>query len=204
MENKSPFNQQIIGLYSSVAGSGKSTVARMLSSRGFNRVSFADTLKGMAYSMLIDLGMSTKEAFEVITEDKSRKIEAIGVDGRHLLRTLGTEWGRQCIHPELWLKCWEAQVAGVPKAVVDDVRFPNEAELVRSKGGLLWRIVRPDHQSNDGEHASEGALDEFEFDRTIVNDGTLAELATKVFDGFHETFQVNAENNDDQKVQEAA
>lgn len=204
MENKSPLHQQIIGLYSSVAGSGKSTVARMLSSRGFNRVSFADTLKGMVYSMLIDLGMSTKEAFEVITEDKSRKIEAIGVDGRHLLRTLGTEWGRQCIHPELWLKCWEAQVAGVPKAVADDVRFPNEAELVRSKGGLLWRIVRPDHQNNDGEHASEGALDDFEFDRTIVNDGTLGELATKVFDGFHETFQVNAENNDDQEVQEAA
>jgi hypothetical protein len=204
METKTKLPQQIIGLYSSVAGSGKSTVARMLHSRGYERVSFADPLKNMAYSLFVDLGMNTQEAFGAITENKGELIPRIGVTGRHVLRTLGTEWGRDCIHPELWLRCWETQIKGYPKAVADDVRFPNEAKLIKSKGGQLWRIIRPGHTNDDGEHASEGGLDDWEFDQVIVNDSGLAELATTVFDAISTSFTSDYKMTSRQEVRKVA
>lgn len=204
MENKTTPPQQIIGLYSSVAGSGKSTVARLLYSRGYERVSFADPLKSMAYSLFVDLGMDTKEAFAAITDNKADLIPSIGVTGRHVLRTLGTEWGRDCVHPELWLRCWEAQVAGHPKAVADDVRFPNEAALIKQKGGQLWRIIRPGHTNDDGEHASEGALDDWEFDQVIVNNSGLGELASTVFEAVLSDYNPGYRLASDEEVSSAA
>jgi hypothetical protein len=62
-----------------------------------------------------------------------------------------------------------------PCVVVDDVRFPNEAQLIKSMGGQLWRIERPGLTDATG-HSSEGGLADWEFDRVIVNDGTVEDL----------------------------
>jgi len=100
------------------------------------------------------------------------------------MQTLGTEYGRQSVHPEVWLMCWERATrqkldAGIP-VVVDDVRFPNEAALVRRLGGELWRIERPGTERGPA-HASEGGLDDYPlFDRRLVNDGTLIDLYQQV------------------------
>jgi hypothetical protein len=59
------------------------------------------------------------------------------------------------------------------------VRFPNEYEKVRSLRGVMWRVNRPGTEPALG-HISDTALDTFEFDQVIENDGTVKDLADKV------------------------
>lgn len=60
--------------------------------------------------------------------------------------------------------------------VITDVRFPNEARMVRQLGGQIWQVVRPGHEPPRTGHASETTGDEFAPDRVLVNDGSLDEL----------------------------
>jgi hypothetical protein len=170
---------KLIGLYSPAPQSGKTMVAGILSDHGHVIVPFAGTLKDMVVPMLVALGYSYPRAWEMLLRDKETIVPEVGVSVRHMLQTLGTEYGRQCLHPNVWLICWQKQAQRHSLVVADDVRFPNEAELVRSMGGEMWLVRRPDTERVT-EHASEGSLDDFDFDHVIENDGTLEELRTKV------------------------
>jgi len=59
--------------------------------------------------------------------------------------------------------------------VIDDVRFPNEAEMIRRLGGELWLVDRP-NVVYEGDHASEGALADVVPDAVINNSGSLEQL----------------------------
>ena len=60
--------------------------------------------------------------------------------------------------------------------MVDDVRFLNEAEHIKSLGGEVWYIERPGMKS-DGSHKSDGALEEWTgFKRRLINNGTIDNL----------------------------
>jgi hypothetical protein len=172
--------QKLIGIYSSAPQSGKTTAARYLLARyGYQTVPFAQTLKDMVVPMLVALGYTQTQAHHLVTENKEFVLP-IGVTVRHVLRTLGTEWGRDCIHPNVWLECWKTRIYGIDLVTVDDVRFVNEAELVKALGGTMVRIDRPgalvDHQ-----HSSEGGLDDYEkFDYVIENSGSLQDFYTKL------------------------
>ncbi|UVK59041.1 deoxynucleoside monophosphate kinase [Microbacterium phage Cen1621] len=61
----------------------------------------------------------------------------------------------------------------------NDVRFPNEADLIRRKGGILIRVIRPGLPTDDA-HESETALDHYATDYELVNDGSIAELHSAV------------------------
>jgi hypothetical protein len=114
------------------------------------------------------------------------------------LRTIGTEWGRACIHTDIWLRCWTARYMrltseGYDRIVVDDMRFLNEANLLARLDAQLWSVVRTGTPRSTA-HASEGGLDSLKllndptndcslgFHHLINNDGTLGDLH----------FQVNA------------
>jgi len=170
---------KLIGLYSPAPQSGKTMVAGVLSDYGHVIIPFAGTLKDMVVPMLGALGYSYPRAWEMLLRDKDAIVPEIGVSVRHMLQTLGTEYGRQCLHPDVWLICWRKQAERHAKVVADDVRFTNEAALIREMGGEMWMVRRPGVERNTG-HASEGGLDGFDFDRVIENDGTLDELRTKV------------------------
>lgn len=69
--------------------------------------------------------------------------------GRRLLQLIGTECGRECIGQDVWVKAWFGRVrAGASTlelvTIADDVRFENEAWAIRSLGGLIVRIDRPE------------------------------------------------------------
>lgn len=171
---------QLIGLYSSAPQSGKSLVAKYLNEAyGYTVVPFASTLKEMLIPMLTAYGYSEREARHYVYEEKQHRLPYLGVTVRHLLQTLGTEWGRQCVHPHLWTECWRRRISNQPYVVVDDVRFPNEAELIKcARGadqGQLWRVCRPG-TSVGPAHASEGSLDGWAFNQTLDNNGTVDEL----------------------------
>lgn len=173
---------KIIGLYSPVPQSGKSTIAMHLHAQhGYRLLPFAQPLRAMLEQMLRSLGLTDPQIGYCLSHDKSAPVPFLGtVTGRHLLQTLGTEWGRRQVHPDLWVKCWAAQAVNRPLVVADDVRFPNEAKAVKDLGGQVWKVWRPSAEL-DCAHASEGALDSWDrFDRLIVNDGNLAQLKRDV------------------------
>jgi hypothetical protein len=104
---------------------------------------------------------------------------------RVMLQTLGTEWGRHCIDPDIWvIKAAEfiARNADVCNRIVfSDVRFNNEAQFIKDAGGLIVHVVRDDKPTIDNEnHVSEaGILAEY-IDVTVHNNGTLNDLVTTV------------------------
>ena len=166
----------IIGICSPAAQSGKTTVATYLQERGYYRLPFAQPMRDMLSAMLSSLGYSKELISHHLYVDKEAVLPELGVSARHLLRTLGTEWGRECVSPSVWLDVWLAKARRKSFVVVDDVRFTNEAELIRLLGGEVWRITRPGIVRTT-EHASEGGLDTWpEFTCDIVNAGTISDL----------------------------
>lgn len=168
--------KHLIGLYSPAPQSGKTSVSRVLEQRGYIRVPFAETLKHMVYTLLIDMGYAPTQATRLLYDSKEEVVRGLGVSTRHLLRTLGTEWGRECVAPDMWLRVWEARMKQFDLVVVDDIRFENEAELVRELGGEVWMVQRAG-TVNTSTHASEGGLDAWpHFSQYIANNGTLEQL----------------------------
>jgi hypothetical protein len=152
----------------------------VLTHQGFTRLSFAAPLKRMCIEFLMMLGYSKAAALEYVFTNKEALIPEINQTPRHLMQTLGTEWGRNLIDNDVWLTIFEQTSKEFDKIVVDDVRFPNEAEKIKQMGGEMWKVVRPS-ASHNGAHSSEGQLDGWNgFDHVIYNDGTLVEFREKV------------------------
>lgn len=134
-------------------GAGKSTAAKLIA--GTYRLPvwpFAGPLKRMIEA----LGVDPRHLYGT-PADKAEPLALFGGQtARHAMQTLGTEWGRQCIGSDFWVRAWLATVpAG--GAIADDVRFPNEAEAVLNAGGVMVRVIRsprdllksPRHPSED-------------------------------------------------------
>lgn len=94
------------------------------------------------------------------------------------MQTLGTEWGRDLIHPSLWTRAWMAR-AGSGLVVTDDCRFENEAEAVRRLGGHIIRVVRPG-TDNWTTHVSEYGQGGIYADINVINAGTTADLFAQI------------------------
>ena len=96
------------------------------------------------------------------------------------MQTLGTEWGRDCIYPGIWTDLWVRGLVEFPAIVCDDVRFPNEVEMIRKIGGVIVKIERPGAGTNiNVGHPSE-ALHLIQPDACVSNDGTQEELFRNV------------------------
>ena len=172
--------QKLIGIYSPAPQSGKTFAATVLAHCGYQPVSFAEPLKRMISEFLMSFGYEKDQAVKLSWIDKAVVIPEINASCRYLLQTLGTEWGRNFVCDDVWIRAWKARASKFDKVIVDDIRFPNEAEAVKQMGGELWKIVRPS-AGHDWSHISEGALDSWDgFDRIIENDGTLEEFRAKI------------------------
>jgi hypothetical protein len=161
------------------AGSGKDTIGEhLVAAHDFRRISFAQPLRA-ALMAAFELDWTHFEG-----ESKERPVSWIGRSPRQLMQTLGTEWGRQCVAQDIWLRVAERRIAlggGTSKVdwVITDVRFDNEAEFIRRLGGQVWRVLRPD-AIPVSPHASEGGVALSLVDYTIENDASLDELRQAV------------------------
>lgn len=178
----------VIGLYSSVMQSGKSTVAQYLvENHGFVVVKFAGILKGMCRHFLGMIGVDPRTVERMIEGDlKEVPVPGFEFTPRHLMITLGSDWGRQAVEDGLWIKLALAQVQCATDAgqsvVVDDMRFPNEHAALKAVGASLVRITRPGVQSTVS--ASEGLLDAYTFDHELINSGSLHDLLVRAENAF--------------------
>lgn len=156
------------------AGSGKSAIAEyLMHDHCFEVVAFADALKeGLAEMLCVPRELLEDRA------QKEQPIDWLGRSPRELMQTLGTEWGRKMVHPDLWVRaldrrlqewgCFNPDIDD--RIVVSDVRFENEAAWVISRGGLLWEIYGR-AASDVRAHESEAGIPPTYARRSIWNGG---------------------------------
>lgn len=101
---------------------------------------------------------------------------------RHMMQTLGTEWGRDSINENIWVIVAAKRIQRLCHAqhdttiIITDVRFENEADFVR-RHGFLIHVERPDQRIDGSTHRSEHPVRINEADDSvIINDGDLEQL----------------------------
>jgi hypothetical protein len=105
-----------------------------------------------------------------------------GTTPRRLMQMIGTEWGRDLIGPDVWIRLWRAALDRLPAGqhvAVDDCRFPNESDAIRAAGGFMVRITRPDAGQGAAGHSSEGQDLGLMVD-TLDNSGAVDLLAYRI------------------------
>ncbi len=159
--------------------SGKDTVFQMIQKAGVPalRFGFADPLKE-------EMAWACNVSRDFIEENKDKF--------RLGLQWWGSEFRRGLYGDDYWIKKMEKHVAEEKQLleqlhdtklafiVITDVRFPNEFDYVRNSGGIMVRVERDTEETQSDPHPSETALDNHEFDFTISNRLTFAELEEQV------------------------
>lgn len=171
-------------------GSGKDTFAYPLLCAGWLQLRFADGLKNMLRALLTTAGVEGQLIENYIEFDRDTPIAALcGKTMRHAMQTLGTEWGRDLISGDLWLRVMlerlkSCALNGTTKVIITDVRFPNECDFLRACGGYVVRVNRSSISKTDS-HPSEAQIDELRADIDVLNDqeiGTLHAMALRIAD----------------------
>ena len=168
MADNTPY---IVGI-AGAAGSGKDTVADYLALMGYIKVSFALPLKKALTAMFC------VDFVNMPRDQKEKPLDGLSVTPRRLMQTLGTEWGRNLIDPDLWVHALDVHLRQQPpwqSFVVADVRFPNEVAWIKENDGFLIYLERADLPPVE-DHASEQGV--FPSDAHVVlwNDGTIAQI----------------------------
>lgn len=130
---------------------GKSTAANYLrDTYGFTHRDFADPIR-RTVADICGIGLQQLELIKELPNDALG-----GYTPRHAMQTLGTEWGRQTICPEIWLNAMRHHILSKTRLVIADVRFDNEAQLILENGGTIIEITRTtDHTDT---HTSERGI----------------------------------------------
>ena len=146
-----------------------------------------------------------------MTEEEFNKDFLVKTTPRLLLQIIGTECIRDKVHPNAWVNALFAdykyeihrsevptRAAGFidqhvyPNWIITDMRFPNEMEAVKSKGGITIRVNRSydslnqdslfslQKQQETNNHPSETSLDSATFDFVISNDKDIEHLINEV------------------------
>ena len=150
-----------------------------------------------------------------IIEKYGSKIHEVGVKiddspltPRLIMQLLGTECGRNILHPNLWvnslmgeynpgsdcscivheesLGCYHCDYTGkdTPPSqwIITDVRYPNELQAIVDRGGITIKVERPevDKILHSQQHISETSLDNSTFDYVINNNSSVEDLVEKV------------------------
>jgi len=160
--------------------SGKGAVGDAFLELGFARRSFADPIKMVIHEMF----NIPKEQLWGPSENRTGEI-------RQMLQHLGTEFGRH-FRPDVWVDKMSNEIEVVrgmdyPGVIIPDLRFVNEAKMLRDHDGIIIQVFRPNSGDHEVEsavtHRSETEVDEIpnEWITTWINNsGTLEELQESV------------------------
>ena len=179
----------IIGLAGPI-GVGKTHVARALSQHddliGHSVIlSFATPLKAMLESLVEFVQPGNPIPPHEYTKGSRKDDPLDWADGhtmRHLMQTLGTEWGRDLIAPSFWAdllihRAVHIADPNVHAIIFDDCRFETERASIEGAGGKVFELVRYGATYPEG-HRSEGELSgKVEL---IDNNGTANKTADRI------------------------
>lgn len=166
----------IIGL-SGYAQSGKDTIAKtLIEEYGYRRIGFADPIREflLRINPILHDGRRVGEWVKEFGWD----ITKAQTEARRLLQETGMV-AREMFGQHFWIILALLDVKSTDKVVITDVRFTNEADMIKTMGGKVWRVVRPG-VGPVNNHVSESDMDSYSVDHTIVNDGGLQNLQDQV------------------------
>ena len=123
------------------ARSGKDAIAKFAWSQyGFTRIAFADAVKLSAQAKF---GLTAAQTWG--DELKEIVIPHWNMTPRQMFQMEGTEAGRNVFGGDLWIKRFMLSynlLKDTDDIIVPDVRFDNEAEALRSLGGIIIEVRR--------------------------------------------------------------
>lgn len=109
---------------------------------------------------------------------------------RLLMQLVGTDCGRNIIHPNIWVNMLMKEYVPIdrrtiqdpddsnismPDWAISDIRFPNEIDAVKKENGIIIRILRETNYIDN--HDSETALDNYgKWDYVVDNNGSISDL----------------------------
>lgn len=157
--------------------SGKDTAARYLAeTHGFQILQFSEPLKQVAALLL---GCPIEHA-RGHGYDREQVMPEWGFSMRHFLQVMGTECVRDHFGADFWVRKMRNNILAVRRAfnadvVITDLRFDNEAAMVRELGGVVIEIVRP-FTVRSGHVSDKGVAADYQ----ILNDSTIEALHARV------------------------
>jgi hypothetical protein len=97
---------------------------------------------------------------------------------RRLLQDLGVG-ARKVFGEDFWIKQALVSTLKHQKLVVTDVRFTNEAGMIKHFEGQVWRVKR-NSVSAVNSHVSEHEMDGYPVDQIFTNNGSIEDLAALI------------------------
>ncbi len=151
-----PFIKMIIAI-AGKKSAGKSTAADFLERHigaGAIRMSLADPIKQQVAKIFGPYDPAKKEILRPV-------YQAVGQSAKLLA-------GETVWLDMLWAE-WCQRREAFNTLIIDDVRFPFEAEFLRSHGAIIWKIKCPTSDNHGDEHISETSVDLVMAHSTITN-----------------------------------
>lgn len=160
----------LIGL-TGLKQTGKTTAGDFLSYKyKFHHTSFAAPMRRFAMDVLC----MNETQLEFCKEQPLTFLDG-KVTPRAFLQKLGTEFGRDMIHRDLWVRSCLMKINLSERTVISDVRFDNEAQAIRAMGGRVIQITRLGQAENSDTHVSEAGIHPKLIDHTVCNNGARVE-----------------------------
>lgn len=169
---------------------GKDSIGAFLVGKGFKRYAFADQVRRLLYNTNPAIGVN-RSTFQIVFLKNA--VDSLGWDQVkqmpevvRLQQKIATEGCREIFGEDTWVIALERLLMkeNPQKIVITDLRFKNEAEWVRTNGGYVIRVNRPDAEPTPetlASHVSETDLDDWpHFDAIINNDFDLVGLKEKI------------------------
>ena len=159
------------------ARSGKDTIAKYLEKyHAFTLDSFAAPIRSM---LVHTLGLKNLEELDSIKHIPNTILG--GNTPRYAMQTIGTEWGRGMINDSIWIDSCIARIEKYDRAIISDVRFDNEAERIKNRGGVILKVHRTNEPYiQEADHASEQGIRADLVDYHIVNNETVDDLYANI------------------------
>lgn len=152
-------------------------------------------------------------------EKSSVKIELIKLTPRLLLQLLGTECGRQIIHPQIWVNALMSEYKLIngnissspyssnrmnnalaalkstyPNWIITDIRFPNELKAIEDRAGITIRVNRP-----MGDSKFEGTQEEW--DKLVERNKQVQHESEKALDNAEFDYTIQNDNTLEDLIQ---
>jgi len=190
--------------------SGKTELANICEKYGYEKLYFALPLKQLCADLLDisidelnklkadkteigivvgnDLCKLISEKTEIPLDIVNKTCDGVVIkDARHMLQFIGTDLIRK-YNTNWHVNRIREMISPSKNYVIDDVRFPNELDLVKELGGDCWFVIRP-RIDNVSNHESETSLTWKDFgNRLIINDSSL-ELFTFRWETFFNNYE---------------
>ncbi|AJD82933.1 deoxynucleoside monophosphate kinase [Achromobacter phage JWF] len=176
-ERRSPI--KVIAIHGAASHGKTTSTKHLVSAHGLDVVKFAAPIKNMLATLLIYMGDSPDAAIHSMEDAMMKSLpikELFGITPRRLQQTMGTEWGRNLIHPLIWTRLAQLKIEQHHRVspghviLVDDLRFGTEYDMLEQTFDTTFvKVVAPWAPQPDTSHVSEIPLPDELFDHVIIN-----------------------------------